>query len=66
MSRVLLCTGKYAREPYHFKNICVNVYCVEELCYLFASNPFMIDGDIMDKHIKNLQTNKKTFYLEVD
>ncbi len=51
MSRVLLCTGKYARKPYHFKNICVNVYCVEELCYLFASNPFMIDADIMDKQL---------------
>lgn len=51
MSKILLCTGKYARVPYHFKNICVNVYCVEELCYLFASNPFMIDGDIMDKQL---------------
>jgi len=51
VSRVLLCMGRYAREPYHFKNICVNVYCVEELCYLFASNPFMIDSDIMDKKL---------------
>lgn len=51
MSKVLLCTGKYAREPYCFKNICVNVYCIEELCYLFASNPFMIDTDIMDKKL---------------
>lgn len=51
MSKILLCTGRYARVPYHFKNICVNVYCVEELCYLFASNPFMIDGDIMDKQL---------------
>lgn len=51
MSNVLLCTGRYAETPYHFKSICVNVYCVEELCYLFASNPFMIDGDIMDKQL---------------
>lgn len=51
MSKVLLCTGRYAETPYHFKSICVNVYCVEELCYLFASNPFMIDGDIMDKQL---------------
>lgn len=51
MGRVLLCTGKYADRPYHFDNVCVNVYCVEELCYLFASNPFMIDQGIMNKEL---------------
>ena len=29
----------------------MNVYCVEELCYLFANNPFMINTEIMDKHL---------------
>lgn len=48
-SRVLICTGKYAQEPYHLKRVCVNVYCVEELCYLFANNPFMIHAEIMDR-----------------
>lgn len=51
MGRILLCTGKYAEKPYHFSNVCVNVYCVEELCYLFASNPFMIDNGIIDKEL---------------
>lgn len=51
MGRILLCTGKYAKNPYHFESLCVNVYCVEELCYLFASNPFMINRDIMDKNL---------------
>lgn len=49
MSRVLLCTGKYAQKPYRFSSLGVNVYCVEELCYLFASNPFMINAGVMDK-----------------
>lgn len=49
MGRILLCTGKYAENPYYLEGICANVYCVEELCYLFASNPFMINRDIMDK-----------------
>ncbi len=51
MGRIILCTGKYAKNPYHFDNVCVNVYCVEELCYLFASNPFMIDQNVMDKEL---------------
>lgn len=51
MGNVMLCTGRYAEKPYYFESICVNVYCVEELCYLLASNPFMIDTDIMDKKL---------------
>lgn len=51
MGRMILCIGRYAKKPYHFKGMCVNVYCVEELCYLFASNPFMIDNDVMDKEL---------------
>lgn len=51
MGRILLCTGKYAGRPYHFGSVCVNVYCVEELCYLFAANPFMIDQKVMDKEL---------------
>ena len=51
MGRALLCTGKYAQKPYYFSKVCVNVYCVEELCFLFASNPFVIDNDIMDKEL---------------
>ncbi len=49
MGRVLLCTGRYAKNPYYLESVCANVYCVEELCYLFASNPFLINRDIMDR-----------------
>lgn len=51
MGRMMLCIGRYAEKPYYFSSMCVNVYCVEELCYLFASNPFMIDNDVMDKEL---------------
>ena len=51
MGRILLCTGKYAKNPYYVESLCANVYCVEELCYLFASNPFMINRSIMDKEL---------------
>ena len=51
MGNVMLCTGRYAETPYFFESICVNIYCVEELCYLLASNPFMIDAEIMDKKL---------------
>ena len=51
MGKVLLCTGNYASKPYRFERICVNVYCIEELCYLLSANPFIIDAGIMDKQL---------------
>lgn len=51
MGRILLCTGRYAKTPYYVESLCANVYCVEELCYLLASNPFMINRTIMDKRL---------------
>lgn len=51
MGKVLLCTGRYAGNPYFFESICVNVYCVEELCYVLSANPFMIDAEIMDRRL---------------
>lgn len=51
MGNTLLCTGKYAQIPYRFENICVNIYSVEELCYLLSANPFMIDAGIMDRKL---------------
>ncbi len=58
MGRVLLCTGKYAKKPYCFENVCVNVYCVEELCFLFAANPFMIDQSIMREELAQWLDNE--------
>ena len=51
MGKVLLCTGNYASKPYRFERICVNVYCIEELCYLLSANPFVIDAGIMDRRL---------------
>ncbi len=58
MGRVLLCTGKYAKKPYCFENVCVNVYCVEEVCFLFASNPFMIDQSVMREELAQWLDNE--------
>lgn len=48
MINVRLCTGEYADTPYYLNTVCMNVYCIEELCYLFALNPFMITTDVMN------------------
>lgn len=48
MGRVLLCIGKYAKEPYFVEKAYVNVYSVEELCYCLMQNIHLIDREIMD------------------
>jgi len=47
MGTVRLCTGKIAETPFYLNNVCMNVYTVEELCYLFALNPFMISSALI-------------------
>ena len=47
----MICTGRYAETPYYVNSVCMNVYCVEELCYLFALNPFIITNDFMDESL---------------
>lgn len=51
MGNLLVCTGKYATTPYYLNSVCMNVYCIEELCYLFALNPFVITQDVMSKEL---------------
>ncbi|MBQ9121996.1 MAG: hypothetical protein IJY10_00715 [Lachnospiraceae bacterium] len=49
MGRVLLLCGHDATTPYRFYNPEVDVYCVEELCYVLKQNAFLLDAEIMNK-----------------
>jgi tetratricopeptide (TPR) repeat protein len=43
--------GKYADTPYHFSKLCIYIHSAEELCYLFKTNPFILDQDIVDRNL---------------
>lgn len=47
MSRIILGTGRYAEEPYFVDRFYVNLYSVEELCYLFVEKAELLDQDVM-------------------
>jgi tetratricopeptide (TPR) repeat protein len=49
MSIPLLATGACADTPYDFPRILLRVFSVEELCYLFKTNPFILDAAIIDR-----------------
>jgi len=47
-NRVLMCTGSIANTPYYFDKVFVNVYSIEELCYVMYENAFLLDRDIVN------------------
>ena len=51
MSPVILCLGKRAEIPYCIPVSGINVYSVEELCYFFGENAFLLDDGIINKHL---------------
>ncbi len=44
---VSVCIGKYATTPYVFTGLDMKVFCVEELCYVFRENTFLLDESIL-------------------
>lgn len=51
MSLVVLCLGKRAEIPYCVPVSGVNIYSVEELCYFFGENAFLLDDSIVCKNL---------------
>ena len=51
MGRVLICVGKYANNPYHFEKAGLHIYSIEELCYCFCKNAFLLDRDVLNKKL---------------
>ncbi len=48
MGNLLVCTGERAKIPYYLNTMGVNVYSIEELCYVIAKNPFLVTKELCD------------------
>lgn len=49
MSQIILGTGKYAESPYYVEKFYVNLYSVEELCYLLVDKAELLDREVMQR-----------------
>ena len=47
MSNVILCYGKYAKNPYFVADDCLNLYSVEELCYYFYHHAYLMEDSFI-------------------
>ena len=50
-NRVLTTVGKVASTPFYFEKVYVNIYTMEELCYVLYENAFLIDKDILNRSL---------------
>lgn len=48
---VMVCVGDYAEEPYVLPKLGLRIYCMEELCYCFKENAFLLDTSIMNDEL---------------
>ena len=48
MGRLIETVGNYAEIPYYMAQANISVYCVEELCYAFCQNTFLLDRGLLD------------------
>lgn len=51
MSQIILATGAYAAKPYYVEKFYVNLYSIEELCYLLIDKAEMLDQDVMQRDL---------------
>ena len=51
MSGYILCQVKRAKLPYYFENISTNIYSIEELCFYFYHNIYLLDSTILNEEL---------------
>lgn len=51
MSKLILCKGRLAENPYYIVGLGMNIYSIEELCFYFVRDAYILDNDIMDEKL---------------
>ena len=49
--RISVCVGNYGSTPYCVPGLEINVYCMEELCFVLKENAFLLDLSLMNDEL---------------
>jgi len=49
VGKLILCKGRLSDTPYYIVGLGMNIYSIEELCYYFVKDAYILDKDIMDE-----------------
>ena len=58
MTDLILCQGRVTDKPYYFMGVGVNIYSIEELCFLLVQNAYILDEDTMDPKLCDFMRNE--------
>ncbi len=53
MEGYYLCRIERAKRPYYIESVGMNIYSIEELCYYFSENVYLIDETIINQKLCN-------------
>jgi tetratricopeptide (TPR) repeat protein len=51
MGRLILCYSKKAEKPYYIRNMNINLYTIEELCYYLYHNIYLLDENVINDEL---------------
>ena len=51
MGSLILCHKKKAKHPYEISRIHMRIYTIEELCYYFCNNLYLVDYTIINRQL---------------
>ncbi|MCR4654936.1 MAG: hypothetical protein K5770_01685 [Lachnospiraceae bacterium] len=58
MTKLILCHSALAKNPYFFMPLGVNIYSIEELCFLLKENAYILDEDVLDMGLCDFLINE--------
>ena len=51
MGSLILCHKKKAKHPYEIARVHMHIYTIEELCYYFCNNLYLVDYTIVNRKL---------------
>ncbi len=51
MGSLILCYKKKAKHPYEISRVHIHIYTIEELCYYFCNNLYLVDYTIVNRQL---------------
>lgn len=51
MAELSLCLSELATTPYYVSGLGINVYSIEELCFVLSENAYILDNDLLDEKL---------------
>ena len=66
MGSLILCHKKKAKHPYEIARVHMHIYTIEELCYYFCNNLYLVDYTIVNRKLCDWLEEELELYEAVE